>query len=213
MALFLLSLMWLARPAHADRAAEVAQVHVEAIGGKERIDALASLRASGYVIAGSKRVRFTLTAARPNQIRLETEGGGRTLVQGSDGIEPPWEFDTGSWPPHFRTMAEAVAKRFMADAEYDDPCVAGVARGHALDFAGEVELHGKKYLRLLVTRKLADTFSLLVDPAPYLIVMRVESRTSPGGRPVQIATRYAEFRPVDGVLLPHEITVLVDGRL
>ena len=212
-ALLVLSLVWSVRLAHADRTEDVARIHLEVIGGQERIAALSAMRASGHVIAGGKRVRFTLTAARPNRIRLETEGGGRTLVQGSDGVEPPWEFDTGSWPPRFRPMAEAVAKRFAADAEYDDPLVAGAVRGYALDFAGEVELDGKKLLRLLVTRKLADTFSLLVDPDTYLIVMRVESRTSPGGRPVQIATRYAQFRPVEGVLLPHEITVLVDGRL
>ncbi|HUR58442.1 MAG TPA: hypothetical protein VM029_12070, partial [Opitutaceae bacterium] len=40
---------------------DVARIHVEAIGGRQRIDALRALRASGSVITGGKRVRFLLT--------------------------------------------------------------------------------------------------------------------------------------------------------
>lgn len=213
LAWLILGLIGSVRLALAGQVDEIVRVHLEVIGGKERIATLAAMRVSGYVVAGGKRVRFTLSAARPDRIRLETEGSGRTLVQGSDGAEPPWEFDTGAWPPHFRAMAEGAARRFAADAEFDDPLVAGADRGYVLEFGGEVEFEGRKLWRVLVTRKLTETFSLLIDPDSYLITLRVESRTSPGGRSVQIATRYAEFRPVEGVLLPYEITVLVDGRV
>src|SRR4051812_3711459 len=95
--IFLSVLLALTRPvaARADTGEELARIHVEAIGGKQRIAALVALRATGSVVAGGKQVRFTLTAARPAKVRLETESGGRTLVQASDGAEPPWEFDTG----------------------------------------------------------------------------------------------------------------------
>lgn len=199
--------------ARADRAEDLVQIHLEVLGGKARITALASLRATGNVVAGGKRVRFTLTAARPDRVRLETDLGGRTLVQASDGVEPPWEFDTGIWPPQYRPMAGSAAKTFLADAEFDDPLVAGSARGYSFDYAGEVSVDGKKLLRLLVTRKMTETFSVLLDSETYLVVLRVEQRTSPGGRRVQIVTRYDDFRPVEGVLLPHEVTVATDGKL
>ena len=199
--------------ARADRAEELVQIHVEAVGGMARIAALGSLRATGNVFAGGKRMRFTLTAARPDRVRLETDLGGRTLMQAYDGREPPWEFDTGVWPPHYRPMADSAAKTFVADAEFDDPLVAGAARGYSFDYAGEVSVEGKKLLRLLVTRKMTDTFSILLDSETYLVVLRVEQRTSPGGRTVQIVTRYDDFRPVEGVLLSHEVTVGVDGKL
>lgn len=197
---------------YADQAADIARIHIEAIGGPARIAALGALRASGYVVTGGKRVRFSLTAARPDRIRLETEAGGRTVVQGSDGVEPPWEFDTGALPPHSRAMAGSVAKTFAADAEFDDPLVAGEARGFVLDYAGEVEVDGRKLLQLLVTRKMTETSYVLLDPDTYLIVQRTEARTSPAGRTLQIVTRYGDFRPVGGVLLPHEISVEIDGR-
>ncbi len=196
----------------ADRAAELAQIHVEAIGGLKRIEALQALQATGHVITGGRQLRFTLLAARPAQIRIETERSGRLLVQGSDGVEPPWEFDTGAWPPQYRLMKAEVAKTFVADSEFDDPLVAGAARGYTLDYAGELSVEGKKLLRVLVTRKFAETFSVLLDDETYLIVMRVEHRDSVGGRRLQLVTHYEDYRPIDGVLLPHTITLAVDGK-
>ena len=208
-----LCLAWPVSLVRADRGTDLARIHVEAIGGRERIDALVALRATGQVTTGGKRVRFTFTAARPDRVRLETENGGRTLVQASDGVEPPWEFDTGSSPQRYRAMPEATAKTFLSDAEFDDPLVAGPARGFTFDFAGDVRVEGRSLLRVLVTRNLSETIALFLDADTYLIMLRVEQRTSAGGRRLQITTRYDDFRPVDGVLLPHEITLSVEGRV
>ena len=76
--------------ARADQAADIVQIHLEAVGGRQRLAALTGLRMSGVVIMGEQRVRFTMIAARPNRVRLETEGNGRTLVNASDGVEPAW---------------------------------------------------------------------------------------------------------------------------
>jgi hypothetical protein len=192
---------------------EIARIHIEAIGGPERIAALRSVRAAGHVTTNGTSVRFTMIAARPACVRVETGSGGRTLVQGTDGVEPPWEFDTGAWPPRYRPMADNIARVFSADAEFDDPIVAGPARGFTLEPAGEVEADGRKVLRVLVTYKLTSTFFLLLDPVTYFIVQRIETRATVTGRKTEFVTRYNDFLPVDGVLLPHEITVSRDGRL
>jgi len=205
-------LVFAVAPLRADQAADIAQIHLEAIGGRQRIAALHSLRISGIVVLGEKHVRFTLIAARPDRVRLETADDGRTLINVSDGEEPAWELDTGTRPPRYRPMSEAAAKAFTADAEFDDPLVAGPARGFTLEFAGETEVDGRKLLRVLVTRKLNDTFSLLLDEETYFIVMRVERRMAADGRSRQIVARYDDFRPVEGVLLAHRVTLMTDGR-
>ena len=199
--------------AWADQAADVARIHVEVIGGKERIDALVGLRASGYVVTGGKKVRFTMIAARPNRLRLETGAEGRSLVQASDGVDVPWKFDTGVWPPRYEPMGVTEGRVFASDSEFDDPLVAGAARGFVCDYAGELEVAGRKVVRILVTRKLTDTFSLLVDAETYFIVARIEHRNSVSGRRVEIVTRYEDYRPVDGVLVPHQVAVLSDGKI
>jgi hypothetical protein len=58
-----------------------------------------------------------------------------------------------------------------------------------------------------------ETFALLLDAETYLIAMRIEKRGGAGGKALQVQTRYDDYRPVDGVLFPHRITVVVDGRI
>lgn len=210
---FYLGWLFLVGLARADQAADLARIHVEVIGGKERIDALVGLRASGYVLTGGKKVRFTMIAARPNRVRLETGAEGRSLVQASDGVDVPWKFDTGKWPPRYEPMEAAEGRVFVSDSEFDDPLVAGAARGFVWDYAGELDVAGRKCVRILVTRKLTDTFSVLVDTETYFIVARIEHRNNASGRRVEIVTRYDDYRPVDGVLVPHRVAVVLDGRI
>lgn len=202
-----------AADAFAAKAADLARIHIEAIGGQKRVEALAALRATGQVNSAGRQLRFTMTAARPDRIRLETESGGRTLVQASDGKEPPWQFDTGTWPPKYQEMPKANIKTFTADAEFDDPLVAGKRRGYEIEHAGEAEVDGRRLLRVLVTRNRTEKFHLLLDPETYLILLRVEPRQGASGKPQLMITRFEDFRPVSGVLLAHQVTLIVDGKV
>jgi hypothetical protein len=185
--------------------------HRETMGGAANLAALQSLRAEGTVQAGGAAVRFHLLAARPAAVRVETERGGRTLVQATDGIEPPWEFDTGQWPPTYRAMVPAAARVFAADAEFDNPLVAGPDRGYILEDGGEVQLEGRRWRRILATRRLVETVFLFLDPETAWLALRLEEKAGPGGRKVRILTRYEDPRSVAGVLLPHRVVQVVDG--
>jgi hypothetical protein len=110
-------------------------------------------------------------------------------------------------------MAAGAARTFMSDAEFDDPLIAPASRGYALDFAGEFEAEGRRTLRILVTRRMVETTALLVDDETALILMRVEQRESAGGRNLRVTTHYADYRPVEGVLLPFIITLSIDGTV
>ncbi len=196
-----------------DRVAEIAALHGAAMGGAERVAALKALRATGEGEAGGKRVRFVLLAARPDRVRLETEAEGRRLVQGTDGAEPPWELDTGASPPRGGTMGAAAARLFAADAEFDDPLVAGRGRAYSIDEAGFVDEGGARWPRVLVTCPRSEPFHLVLDPTTYLIVRRIELRGSALGRKTEVVMRYGDFRLVAGVVLPHVVEVTADGRL
>jgi hypothetical protein len=196
----------------AEALTELTALHLAAMGGAERVAALGALRATGEVEAGGKRMRFMLLAARPDRVRLETEASGRRLVQGTDGTAPPWEVDLRASAGRSVVIPPAAARVFAADAEFDGPIVSGAARGFVIEEAGQVEVDGVRLRRLLVTRRMTDSFWLLLDPRTFLVVRRIEHRVTAIGRRAEVVTRYGDFRPVDGVLHPHHIEVAVDGR-
>jgi hypothetical protein len=211
--LLFVALFGLVAVLRAESVEELVQIHLAVMGGTERIEALKAMRALGTVTSGASKVQFVMVAARPNLVRMETQAGGRTLMQGYDGVDVPWEFDTGTWPPKYRPIAPAAAKRLITDAEFDDPLVAGPSRGFVLELSNDAVVDGRKYRRILVTHKLVESFEVLLDPETYLIAFRTETRKSPTGRPVLILTQYGQFQAVKGVLLPHEIKTTVDGKL
>jgi len=196
----------------AQRVDEIAAIHLEAIGGARRVEALYSLRATGAVRMAGQEVRFTLLAARPNLVRLESESDGRARLQAHDGVAPAWEMDLTQPNSPARVMPAAEARVFVAEAEFDDPLLGGAKREFDLDFAGEAEFDGRKHLRILVTRHLTEVFTLLVDARTYLISARSEDRVSANGRRVRVITEFGDFRPVAGVLLAHQFSVSIDGR-
>jgi len=195
----------------ADRLADITRLHLEVTGGAGPVAALAAIRAQGVIFLEGLRVRFVLTAARPNRLRLETEAEGQKQVLAYDGIEHPWEFDANAWPPRIRILSEPNASRIVADAEYDGALTGGSARGFRLEFSGEVERDGRNYLRLLVAYKFIETYTLLLDPETCLIAYRIDTQSNASGETVDTVTQYESYQPVDGVLLPHEIITSVNG--
>ncbi len=199
-------------PARADQAADIARIHVEAIGGMTRIQALRTLRISGNVITAKEQLPFTLIAARPNRVRTETQLGGRVIVQASDGVAPPWTLDPANSPARTERMAPAEAELFLFDADFDDPLVGWEERGYRLEYAGEADMGGRKLVRLLVVRSLTENIFVLLDPRTYLLAFRLQQLSADGSRR-EVVSRYGDHRPVAGVLLPHEVTVFINGRL
>jgi hypothetical protein len=53
----------------------------------------------------------------------------------------------------------------------------------------------------------------LVDATTFFIVQRIEQRSSVTGRKLEVVTEFADFRPVEGVLLAHQVAVSIDGRV
>lgn len=200
----------LAGGVRADPAADLVRIHLEAIGGRTRVEAMRTLRATGRVLVGSRELTFEMIAARPNRVRVTTRGEGRTVVQGYDGVTAPWRWEPGA---KARAMPAAEAQDFVADAAFDDPLVDPGARGIAIDFAGETLENGHRRLRVLVTQGDAPPSFLTLDGETYFILRKEVTRRLASGREAKFTTIYGDYRPVGGVALPHRIEAWADGVL
>lgn len=193
---------------HAEDPVETARIHIAAIGGRERIAALTAYRATGRLRVGNQTSGLTVIAARPDRLRVEIRRHGRTTIQVSDGRNPPWQAETAGGVTRTVAMTPAAQEAFRSAAEFDDPLTGAEAYGYEFDDAGIMPIDGHSFRRLLVTQRLTKTFYLLIDPATYFIVARID-QTGPNA-PSEMVTRYDDVRPVAGVLLPHRITVLLN---
>lgn len=188
----------------ADFAQDLARIHTEASGGRERINALKSIKGTGVTQNEIGTLRFVLWAARPNRIRTEVVSGEHTIAQGWDGVGDPWIADSKT--KRITRLGGVSAWDFKIDAEFDDPLIGGSGRKVSVDYAGEVEDGGRTLLKLVVVQNFTSASYVYLDAATYLMVRRDIVRKLKGGE-VVFRTEYADFRPVAGVLLPHRIGV------
>ena len=205
--------MALTSAAWADQAVDLARLHTEAIGGAARIAQFSALQSTGSVRIGERTLRIGLVAQRPNRVRTIVQAEGSMLTQAYDGVNPPWQIDSSAKSPEPQLMGEAAAREFAGDAEFDDPLVSPPERGYSVDYAGTTEVNGRRIFRLLVTRKFTETFELELDGETYFIIRRLSTRWQPGGREIELETRFADFRPVAGVIVPFRIAVYAGDRL
>lgn len=191
-------------PSRADRVTEIAEIHRAALGGAERIAALHAYRSTGELRIGPTTALLTVTAARPNKLRVETRFPDRVVVAVFNGSTAMQR--TNDAPAQ---VLGADATYGLAEAaDFDDPLVAPAEDGCVVEFAGEATVDGDAVFRLLVTRRLTKTYFLAVDQRTYFIGQRVDTRDGAA----QMVTRYAEYRPVGGVLMPHRISVETPGQ-
>jgi hypothetical protein len=196
----------------ADSADDVARIHIEAIGGKLRMNLLRTLQAAGRVNIDGRVLTFRLLAERPNRLRMETRSGSRRIVQATDGVSAPWQLDPDAKPGRVTQLEGEEAREFASDAEFDDPLVDYAARGYSIDYAGETQVGDRRAIKLLVTRRLVDSFQLMVDAETYFILQKVSVRVRQG-RQVKMEITYDDHRPVAGIIIPHRYLTYADGRL
>lgn len=206
-------MIWAAGMASAaELAGDIARIHLEAIGGEARLARLESLRASGQVRAGDQTMTVQMWAARPNRIRLELEAGDRRLIQGWNGQDAPWVKNGAE--AKLQEMPTGLQDDFKADADFDDPLYQSEARGFRLSYAGEDEVGGRPVVKLEARRaSVRETSVLYLAADTYFIVRQDRTRQRADGSTLSTQTFYADFRPVQGVILPHRITVWAEEKL
>jgi hypothetical protein len=207
--LLLFSILFMSTSARAQLGPEIARRHAERAG--ERLVALTAVRAEGRTFINGEVVPFTLVTERPNRLRIESFTPLRRVVQVYDGEAPPWKSHSESKGGAPQTMAEAEAREFAINADFDGPLVNSAAKGFTISYAGEEPVEGRSAHKLLVTGRSGQLFFLWVDGVTAEIVKRTVYRVSQGQR-VTVDTLFKDFRAVAGVMQPHQIETVANGR-
>lgn len=186
---------------------DILRIHREALGGIGAIRALRAFRAEGVTLLETGEVEFTLWAARPAKLRLESRVGGETMVQAYDGVTAAWGMPAGATPA---LLAPGEAREFIAGADFDGPLVDPAAKGYAVSYAGESEVEGRPCLHLMLAARDLELIEIFVDAETYLILKRISARPEvpDAGR---LETFLSDYRSVGGVMTPFRVMVF-DGE-
>ncbi len=191
---------------------EVVASNLAARGGKERIQALRSIRETGTVTASGGRVaRVVREIKRPGLFRLEFSFQGTTSVFAHNG-ETGWQVAPlqGQFEP--QTVApEADSAGEVDQRDLEGPLVNWREKGHLVELVGRETLPGGEAFKLKVTLKGGVVRHDYVDVASRQVVRSDVTRIV-RGHPVVLENTFSDFREVDGLVFPHHIETHATDR-
>jgi hypothetical protein len=191
---------------------EVVDSHLAARGGKERIQALNSIRATGTAKASGGRVaRVVQEIKRPGFYRLEFTVQGTTSVYAHDG-EVGWQVAPldGVFEPEV-VEPEMDSEAGIDERDIEGPLVNWREKGHQVELLGRETLPSGEAFKLEITLADGGIRRDYIDVESFQLV-RSDKTEMIRGRVLQLEETYSDYRETDGLLFPHLIETHVTNR-
>lgn len=194
-----------------DQAPKILEKMIEAQGGRKVLSSIKDTTLSGSMemiqmsISGS----LTMYHKEPNKMRLDGEVMGTVFTQAYDG-ETAWMVNpqTGNTEELTDKLAEEVKREALGNDSLLHPEKFGITYASK----GKEKIEGKDYHLLEQTFSDGHTATLYIDPDTYLTFKTKAKAMNQMGIEVEAETFFSDYKKVDGVMLPHSLTILQDGE-
>lgn len=186
--------------------------HVAARGGKEKLAAVQTVKMTRTVASGiGTTLKVIVYKKRPNLFRLEQGPAQSNAPLIPRGISGDVAWDTVQDKVVSR-QAQLAAESRDVDGDFDGILVDWKEKGHSVVFAGKEALPGGEALKLTVTLKSGLARTIYLDAKTYLDRRHTGVLNLPGGRQFDVTIDFDNWRDVEGVKFPFDITEERTGK-
>jgi outer membrane lipoprotein-sorting protein len=196
---------------------ELIALNLKARGGEDKLRALQSMRITGKVAVQGMELPMIVSAKRPNLMRQEMQIQDKKVVTAFDG-EKAWMINPmmGAEAPQEVPGPQADMTRDQAD--FDGPFIDYKTKGHTIELVkGEAPdgteklADGTRVYHLKVTRKGGRVQDIYLD-AESAIEVRTATEMAQGAQTFKIETELADYRPEQGIMVPHTVRNIMNGQ-
>jgi hypothetical protein len=181
---------------------QVIDRNTKAVGGYAAIESVKSIEIDLHIADPGFEVDGTYRAARPGQMRIDIQAGGKhVFTEAFDGQK--------GWQSHDEGGKEAASPKGSAALRHGVELPGKLfglhelkQRGHQLELVGREKIEGVNYHALRLTLSDGYTTTLYIDPASWLINRRRDVRplhVDIDPTPTMIEQRSSDFREIAGV--------------
>src|SRR5467141_4431867 len=185
-------------PVHAQEAGKIVDQYVKAAGGGRALAKIQTFTLEGtFTSVDGKSGTYTLDTKLPNRYYSELLVGEENLIEAYNG-KSAWHRNSAG---ELGTLVGPEGMQLEAAAQYYNSRLLNLKKNKiTLAFAGHTQVRGRDALQLAVTTATGVKRQVFFDPQTRL--MMKEAATVGG---VEEEILYDDYRPVDGVKLPHKI--------
>lgn len=188
---------------------DIVAKNIKARGGIDKFKSVNSMKINATVTAQGMKLPVTIYSKRPNMMREETDMQGQKMVRAFDGTTA-WTINPmmGGAP---QALTGSAANMAMDSADLEGPLVDYKQKGHTVEFVGNEKLDGKDVHHLKITRKTGTVQHLYLDAETGLEKKTIITLEQ-GGMKMDLEIQLADFKSVDGLMMPSGTRQLMDGN-
>src|SRR5665647_3248338 len=192
---------------NAQTADEVIEKYETALGGKEKLMSLKSVKMTGNINVQGLDVGVTVTIVHGvgsrNDIFVPGMGEGFQIINATKG----WDFlpFQGQTSPEQISADQLKSSQGLLDLQ--GFLVNYKEKGSEVELLGKENVAGAECYKLKLTSKLGDMYNLFIDTKTYYRVKSITKTKTPNGE-VDVETSYSDFKKTDeGYVFPFSQTI------
>lgn len=196
---------------HAQTVDELINKHIEAMGGKDKLDQLKSIKMDMSVEVMGNESPTTVTIVNGKGYRYEADFNGQKIVQ--------CYTDKGGWM--INPMMGGTDPRPLPEEQYkgaeDQIYITGplydyAAKGNKVELVGQEKVGDVDAYKIKVTNKDAGETTLYLDPSTYYIIQLERSQEAMGNI-MTVVVKNSNFQKTDeGYVFPHTLETDFGGQ-
>jgi outer membrane lipoprotein-sorting protein len=211
-AAFVLIVLSAAAAAGAQTVDEIVAKNLQAKGGAEKWKSVNSVKMTGRITLQGTELPLTVYAKRPNLNRQEIMLQDKRVVQAFDGTSA-WVINPMMGGEEARELPKPAAETMRHSADFDGALIDYKQKGHTVELVGREKMDGKEVYHLKVTMKGGDVQQHYYIDAASGIELKTSTDVDLGtGQKQPLVTEMSDYKEVDGIMIPHTVKQLLDGK-
>jgi len=208
--LLLVTILIGAASAYAQTADEIITRHIDAIGGKDKLNTITSVRMESTVEAMGISGPSTTTILNGKGFRNESEFNGQKVItvytdKGGWTVNP----FAGSTDPQVLPDEQYKASE---DDIYIEPFFKYAERGSKVELQGQEKVGDINAYKIKLTNKDNSSATYYLDPSTYQIV-QISGTTNMMGQDMEVKTTCSDYKKTDyGFVVPQTIQVNIGDQ-
>ena len=207
--LFILSLV-LVQFAQAQTADEVVNKYIDALGGKDKLSSLKSVKLTGSMSIQGTDISLTITKLHMKGMRMDISVMGTenyqiitpdkgTMFMPVQGMASPTD------------MPEEQLKAAQSQLDVQSSLLDYKEKGNSIELLGKEKVDGADNFKMKITFKNGITSTYFIGADNYRLNKSVSKRTI-NGEEMEIENTYSNYKQVDGFWFPFTATSSVQGE-
>jgi outer membrane lipoprotein-sorting protein len=189
---------------------EIIAKHIEARGGKAKMDTVKTARASGRMSVGpGMEAPFSIFWKTPTMVRMEFTIQGMTGIQAYDGTTG-WSVMPFMGKTEPEKMSDEDLQNVIELADWEGPLVNWKAKGNQVELVGKEAVEGTQAWKIKITRKDGEVSYKYLDADAYLEI-KEEGKRKVRGQEMEFETSVGDYKDVSGLMLAHSMESKAKG--